>query len=168
MGEEGFVTLTLTLTLAPGQHCTKTTCRTQGFWPGTPVHHFHPNTHECYGVVSGATTMLLGRGQLDPPTSASSGPDPSPGAEYGRLVPLAPGDVIAIPAGTSHMNVEMTEDYRFVGVYPLVRQTLSLSTDLLFRFLAPFPSLVCFRRFRRCIDMLWRRCRGGLYFKKTA
>ncbi|KAK9423090.1 putative Cupin type-2 domain-containing protein [Seiridium unicorne] len=84
----------------------------QGFWPGTPTHHFHPNTHECYGVVSGTTTMLLGRGQLDPPASDQ-------GVEYGRLVPLAPGDVIVIPAGTSHMNVEMTEDYRFVGVYPL-------------------------------------------------
>ncbi|KAK9774308.1 putative Cupin type-2 domain-containing protein [Seiridium cardinale] len=91
----------------------------QGFWPGTPTHHFHPNTHECYGVVSGTTTMLLGRGQLDPPASDQ-------GAEYGRLVPLAPGDVVVIPAGTSHMNVEMTEDYRFVGVYPLVSDSAIL------------------------------------------
>ncbi|KAK6073649.1 hypothetical protein SCUP515_08560 [Seiridium cupressi] len=90
----------------------------EGFWPGTPTHHFHPNTHECYGVVSGTTTMLLGRGQLDPPASDQ-------GVEYGRLVPLAPGDVIVIPAGTSHMNVEMTEDYRFVGVYPLLRDEVS-------------------------------------------
>ena len=56
--------------------------------------------------------MLLGRGQLD---------SNDPGLGYGRLVPLKPGDVIVIPAGTSHMNAEMTDNYRFVGVYPLVR-----------------------------------------------
>ncbi|KAH6683529.1 hypothetical protein F5X68DRAFT_242359 [Plectosphaerella plurivora] len=77
----------------------------KGFWPGTWVHHFHPNTHECYGVVTGTTTMLVGRGQLD-------------GNTGGQLVYLQPGDVIVIPAGVSHMNVTMTEDYMFVGVYP--------------------------------------------------
>ncbi|OBR15050.1 Cupin domain protein [Colletotrichum higginsianum IMI 349063] len=77
----------------------------KGFWPGTEVHHFHPNTHECYGVVTGTTTMLVGRGQLD-------------GTTGGQLVSLRPGDVIVIPAGVSHMNATMTEDYRFVGVYP--------------------------------------------------
>lgn len=51
--------------------------------------------------------MLVGRGQLD-------------GNTGGQLVFLQPGDVIVIPAGVSHMNVTMTEDYRFVGVYPNV------------------------------------------------
>ncbi|KAF2015161.1 hypothetical protein BU24DRAFT_463877 [Aaosphaeria arxii CBS 175.79] len=77
----------------------------KGFWPGTEVHHFHPNTHECYGVVVGTTTMLVGRGQLD-------------GSSGGQTIALRAGDVIVIPAGVSHMNVTMTEDYRFVGVYP--------------------------------------------------
>jgi uncharacterized protein YjlB len=55
--------------------------------------------------------MLVGRGQLD-------------GNTGGQLVYLQPGDVIVIPAGTSHMNVTMTEDYRYVGVYPNVSLTL--------------------------------------------
>ncbi|KAH8647193.1 hypothetical protein BX600DRAFT_518478 [Xylariales sp. PMI_506] len=78
----------------------------KGFWPAVPTHHFHQNTHECYGVVRGTSSMLLGRGQLDGPAG-------------GRLISLAPGDVIVIPAGVSHMNVDFTDDYRYVGVYPI-------------------------------------------------
>ncbi|ETS85706.1 hypothetical protein PFICI_03731 [Pestalotiopsis fici W106-1] len=69
--------------------------------------------------------MLLGRGQLDPypdPDPGATAPNPendAGGPYYGRLVSLAPGDVVVIPAGTAHMNVEMTDDYRFVGVYPV-------------------------------------------------
>lgn len=60
--------------------------------------------------------MLLGRGQLDGPTG-------------GREVPLKPGDVLVIPAGTSHMNITMTDDYRFVGVYPKVSPRADVSPE---------------------------------------
>lgn len=93
----------------------------KGLWPGTTVHHFHPNTHECYGkmllipwwsllslkrrpaVVKGETVMHLGRGQSDDP-------------QAGRQVTLKVGDVLVMPAGVSHMNVSSTySPYEFVA-----------------------------------------------------
>lgn len=68
-------------------------------------------------MVTGTTTMLVGRGQLD-------------GTTGGQLVSLRPGDVIVIPAGVSHMNATMTEDYRFVGVYPRVRAHQDWSSNI--------------------------------------
>ncbi|KAH8891441.1 hypothetical protein GQ53DRAFT_686983 [Thozetella sp. PMI_491] len=97
----------------PKPHCEETTSEfleaheweKKGYWGAIGVHHYHPNTHECYGIVTGQATILLGRGQLDDPSQ-------------GREVALAPGDVVVLPAGTSHMNPTSTKDFRYVGVYP--------------------------------------------------
>ena len=40
------------------------------------------------------------------------------GGEKGRLVTLTAGDVIVIPAGVAHRNVESSSDYGVVGAYP--------------------------------------------------
>ena len=79
----------------------------KGLWTGTPVHHFHPNTHECYAVISGFSIMHVGRGQLDHLAA-------------GQQLTVKAGDVVVMPAGTAHMNVSMSDDYLFVGVYPKV------------------------------------------------
>lgn len=50
--------------------------------------------------------MLLGRGVKD--------------ERGGVEVPVIMGDVIVLPAGTTHCNVESTDDYRYIGVYPKV------------------------------------------------
>lgn len=39
----------------------------------------------------------------------------------GIQIPVSAGDVIVLPAGTSHCSVESTPDYRYIGVYVKVR-----------------------------------------------
>jgi len=97
----------------------------QGTWGAISRHHFHPNTHECYGLYSlglsgivgmlketagifqGSSTLLLGAGPLDK-------------EEDGQIIHVEKGDVIVLPAGTSHCSKDFKDDYRYVGVYPNV------------------------------------------------
>ncbi|MBA2250231.1 MAG: cupin domain-containing protein [Chitinophagaceae bacterium] len=62
-------------------------------------HHFHSNTHEVLGVYEGETTVQLG------------GPN-------GISEKLERGDVIIIPAGVAHKNIEAGKDFKCVGAYP--------------------------------------------------
>lgn len=70
------------------------------------VRHFHPNCHECYGVFQGSSILRLGVGGGDEDYQAVQ-------------VPVKEGDVIVLPAGTSHSSVEGSSkgDYKYVGVY---------------------------------------------------
>ncbi|KAL4946395.1 hypothetical protein BDV06DRAFT_208694 [Aspergillus oleicola] len=78
----------------------------RGTWGAIWVSHFHPNSHECYGIFQGSSTLLLG----------AAGED---GTEnVGLRVTVHTGDVIVLPAGTGHSSVESTDDYRYIGVYP--------------------------------------------------
>ncbi|OCT49062.1 cupin domain protein [Cladophialophora carrionii] len=78
----------------------------RGVWGHIAVRHFHPNSHECYGIFQGQSTLLLGCGSSDPSTAS------------GLHVDVHVGDVVILPAGTAHCSVESTPDYRYVGVYP--------------------------------------------------
>jgi uncharacterized protein YjlB len=75
------------------------------------------------GIFHGSSTLLLG---------VATGDDASVGL---KLVVIA-GDVIVLPAGTAHSSLESTADYRYVGVYPQVRQllfrTVGPSIDIFF------------------------------------
>ena len=62
-------------------------------------HHFHSNAHEVLAIARGKVRVQLG------------GPD-------GPQVDAAAGDVIIIPAGTGHKNVESDADLLVVGAYP--------------------------------------------------
>ncbi|KAJ6098914.1 hypothetical protein N7467_000449 [Penicillium canescens] len=77
----------------------------RGTWGPINIRHFHPNSHECYGIFQGSSTLLLG---------AATGDDVSVGM---KLV-VNVGDVIVLPAGTAHSSLESTADYRYVGLYP--------------------------------------------------
>ncbi|CAO2653917.1 Nn.00g106500.m01.CDS01 [Neocucurbitaria sp. VM-36] len=76
----------------------------KGTWGHIDVRHFHPNTHECYGIFQGSSTLLLGCGISD-----TSG---------GQEVEVQAGDVIVLPAGTAHCNLQSTKEFTYVGVYP--------------------------------------------------
>ncbi|WEW58158.1 hypothetical protein PRK78_003626 [Emydomyces testavorans] len=81
----------------------------EGTWGHIGTHHFHPNTHECYVAYDdvtehGSSTLIIGRGRLD--------------EKGGVYISVTAGDVIVIPAGTTHCSLESKGDYRYVGVYP--------------------------------------------------
>ncbi|KAH8797960.1 hypothetical protein F5884DRAFT_905795 [Xylogone sp. PMI_703] len=76
----------------------------RGVWGHISTRHYHPNSHECYGIFQGESTLLLGQGQSD---------------ENGGLeIDVHAGDVIVLPAGTAHCCLQSTADYRYIGVYP--------------------------------------------------
>lgn len=68
------------------------------------------------GAFSGKSTMLIGCG-----TSDTSG---------GTKIELEAGDVIVLPAGTAHCNLESTEDYKYIGVYPKLRKITTTSHNV--------------------------------------
>ncbi|MCF2444236.1 cupin domain-containing protein [Dyadobacter sp. CY345] len=64
-----------------------------------PYHHYHSITHEVLGVYSGNALLQLG------------------GAN-GKKIQVAAGDIIIIPAGVGHKNIESSKDFAIVGAYP--------------------------------------------------
>lgn len=66
-------------------------------------HHFHSNTHEVLACISGEASVQLG------------GPE-APMYQFRK------GDVLLLPAGTSHKRLDATPDFRIVGAYPERRE----------------------------------------------
>ncbi len=64
-----------------------------------PFHHFHSNTHEALGVASGSAKVQFG----------------GPG---GQALTVEAGDVVVVPAGVGHCNLEQSPDLLIVGAYP--------------------------------------------------
>ena len=62
-------------------------------------HHYHSTAHEVLGLYAGRVKVHFG------------GPD-------GQVAAAEAGDVIIIPAGVSHKNLDQSPDFRCVGAYP--------------------------------------------------
>jgi uncharacterized protein YjlB len=62
-------------------------------------HHYHSNTHEVLGVYEGRATVQLG-------------------GDKGVEVRLQKGDVLIIPAGVAHKNLDKENSLKCVGAYP--------------------------------------------------
>ncbi len=65
-----------------------------------PFHHYHSTAHEVLGIYSGWVKAQLG------------GPT-------GETVEAKAGDVIIIPAGVAHKNIDQSPDFKVVGAYPI-------------------------------------------------
>lgn len=61
-------------------------------------HHYHSITHEVLGIYSGSALVHLG-------------------GEQGRRVEIQAGDIVVIPAGVGHRNLQ-SADLGVVGAYP--------------------------------------------------
>ncbi|KAH8655440.1 hypothetical protein BX600DRAFT_469651 [Xylariales sp. PMI_506] len=89
----------------------------KGCWGTITTRHFHPNTHECYGIFQGSSELVFGQGGADDP-------------EAGVKCRVQAGDVVVVPAGVAHASVspedhspdpvtgEKPPRYRYIGVYP--------------------------------------------------
>ena len=62
-------------------------------------HHYHSITHEVLGFIKGTTTLILG-------------------GEEGRQITVHKGDVLIIPAGVAHKNLEYEHQVACIGAYP--------------------------------------------------
>lgn len=61
--------------------------------------HYHSTSHEVLGVYSGTANLRVGGRQ-------------------GQTIVVQIGDVIVIPAGVAHQNLNASEDFGVVGAYP--------------------------------------------------
>lgn len=61
--------------------------------------HYHSNTHEALGVYKGKTTLLIG-------------------GKNGIKLKIQKGDVLIIPAGVAHRNLNAENSVKCVGAYP--------------------------------------------------
>ncbi|KZZ82596.1 MULTISPECIES: cupin domain-containing protein [Bacillaceae] len=64
-----------------------------------PYHHYHSNSHEVLGVISGYAEVRIG-------------------GEDGQDIMIQTGDVIVLPAGTGHKKLSSSADFKVAGAYP--------------------------------------------------
>lgn len=90
-------------------------------------HHFHATAHEVLGVTDGSAEVIIG----------------GPG---GRVVRLAAGDAILLPAGTGHCLQSFERHFRVVAGYPEgqqwdIRREALTPQELSKMDVLPFPPL---------------------------
>jgi uncharacterized protein YjlB len=64
-----------------------------------PFAHFHSNAHEVLGIAAGRASVRFGGGA-------------------GRVLDVAAGDAVLLPAGTGHELISSSVDLLVIGAYP--------------------------------------------------
>lgn len=73
----------------------------EGCWSGGvyTYHHYHSTAHEVLCVYDGNATLLFG-------------------GDKGIVMLIKKGDVVIIPAGVAHKNLDASENFKCIGAYP--------------------------------------------------
>lgn len=79
-------------------------------WEVFTYHHFHPDAFEVLAVASGGATLMLG------------GPQ-------GEEIDVAAGDVLILPPGYGHKQIEKRDGFRICGGYPPGQEDYSTIRD---------------------------------------
>ncbi len=79
-------------------------------WEIFDYHHFHPDAFEALAVAQGAATLMLG------------GPQ-------GREIEVKAGDVIILPPGYGHKQIEKRDGFTVCGAYPRGQEDYSTLRD---------------------------------------
>ena len=73
-----------------------------GQWKTYKVPHFHTHCHECYGIIRGGSTYLLGVGPNDPKVDEEGSP-------YGMKLTVQKGDVFVLPVSATSSKCGMRD-----------------------------------------------------------
>lgn len=79
-------------------------------WEVFDYHHFHPDAFEALAVAKGGATLMLG------------GPQ-------GRTIEVKAGDVIVLPPGYGHKQVEKRDGFTVCGAYPRGQEDYSTISE---------------------------------------
>jgi uncharacterized protein YjlB len=73
----------------------------EGCWSGGvyTYHHYHSTAHEVLCVYDGNATLLFG-------------------GDKGIVILIKKGDVVIIPAGVAHKNLDASNNFKCIGAYP--------------------------------------------------
>ena len=92
------------LGVGQGDAAVKALLRSNGWggawtWQVFPFHHFHPDAFEALAVAQGSATLMLG------------GPQ-------GEEIDVEAGDVVILPPGFGHRQMEARDGFQICGAYP--------------------------------------------------
>ncbi|KAK6464301.1 hypothetical protein DFJ63DRAFT_311599 [Scheffersomyces coipomensis] len=85
-------------------------------WGAYTNTHYHYNVHEAYFITEGSSTLILGLDVNIVPEETT----PELLSQSNHIeIEVKYGDLIILPAGTSHCSKSFDEKYKYIAAYPI-------------------------------------------------